>query len=278
MKLFSFDYPKSPPENPSSKSPRKKLVFLHGMGGNGSLWRPIAAGLEEDYDLRCLDQRGHGNSLPPKSETSFTPLDYAQDLVDTLLPDGFSPAWVIGHSMGVRTACGYAKLAPQAIEGLVLIDLGFSGVAGGGIGNLLSVFLKKLPRTFANRNEAREFMTAHCPDVSIGQYLIAVSKIDPETNRLFFPFDFDSLLKTIEDSRNSDTGGWLEEFVRTTGKPVYILRGATSRVFSKSEYEQEKARFTPYPNVRFIEVEGAGHGLPFEKRVEFVQMLKSWVQ
>ena len=274
MKLHTHRYPR---DLGNTNSVRPHLIFLHGMGGTGNLWRPIAASLEDHTDILCPDQRGHGGSRPVPEPADFTPASFAQDVIETCIPLGFTPAWVIGHSMGVRTACGYAKLNPSGTEGLVLIDLGFSGVAGGGIGDLLSVFLKHLPHSFPSRAEARQFLENHCPDPSIGQYLLAVSVPDLKTGGISFPFDQTALLKTIEASRNHPTREWLHDFASSTGKPVYVLRGANSRVFSKIEFEKEKAAFRDLPNVEFHEMAGAGHGLPFEKRTEFVALLKKWI-
>lgn len=278
MILHSVRYPRDLPTNKPNSAPRPKLLMLHGMGGNGSLWRPIAASLEDQVDILCPDQRGHGGSLLPPEEGDYGPLDYGQDLVETCAAENFSPAWVLGHSMGVRSACGYAKLAPEMISGLILVDLGFSGVAGGGIGDLLGSFLKMLPTTFPSRTAARQFLEVHCPDPSIAQYLLAVSKVNLKTQELTFPFSHEALLKTIEASRGSETGPWMEEFARKTGRPVHIIRGERSLVYGKSDFLAEKQKYSALPNIHFTEFLGAGHGLPFEKRLEFVALLHTLLQ
>jgi pimeloyl-ACP methyl ester carboxylesterase len=179
--------------------------------------------------------------------------------------------------MGVRTACGYAKLSPESVLGLILVDLGFSGVAGGGVGEALSTFLRDLPHSFPSRTEARTYLDLHCPDPSIAQYLLAVSRVDLGRGTLTFPFDQAALLKTVEASRGTEAGPWVEEFARTTGRPVYILRGAESGVYKAEEFAAERARYGSIPNVRFLEMANAGHGLPFERRPEFVALVRQWV-
>lgn len=277
MILHAFRYPRDLPEIKNNHAVRPRLLMLHGMGGTGSLWRPIAAPLEDEVDLLCPDQRGHGGSILPPEETHYSPIDYGQDLVETCTAEGFYPAWVVGHSMGVRSACGYAKLSPEMISGLILVDLGFSGVAGGGVGDLLGIFLKRLPTTFPSRAEARKFLEESCPDPSIAQYLLAVSKVNLKTQELTFPFSHEALLKTIEASRGSETGPWMEEFARKTGRPVHIIRGERSLVYEKSEFLADKSKYAAIPNIHFTEFMGAGHGLPFEKRLEFVALLKTLI-
>jgi pimeloyl-ACP methyl ester carboxylesterase len=257
-----------------------KIILLHGMGGTGALWRPIAASLEEHYSVLAPDQRGHGKSQISqvsggRSRVLYTPLEYGRDVRDTMEATGFHPAWVIGHSMGVRTACALAHLEPGWAKGLVLIDLGFSGVAGGGLGEGLAAFLKKLPMHFESRTAARDFMARECPDPSIAQYLMAVSAPAPQGG-ITFPFDQAALIETIYAARDASVREWVREMGQL-GKPVLVLRGATSQVWSQAEFEAEKASFSKYPSVQFEEFPGTGHGLPFEKRVDFLARLRQFI-
>ncbi|MCM2323944.1 MAG: alpha/beta hydrolase [Oligoflexia bacterium] len=249
------------------------LVLLHGMGGTGALWRPIAASLENRYRIMAPDQRGHGKSR--ERQSSFLPLDFGRDLVETLDHTGFHPAWLIGHSMGVRTACAAALLRPEWVRGLILIDLGFSGAAGGGLGDRLAAFLEKLPSTFASRADARAFMRAQAPDPSMGQYLMAVAQTAPD-GRVTFPFDPQALIQTIEAARESSVRPWIRQ-VAERGMPVLALRGSLSEVWSKADFEAEKERFSDLKSVTFEEVAGTGHGLPFDKRAEFVSRVADFV-
>lgn len=271
MKLSVCKYPKESSLKPSEN----RLVFLHGMGGTGAMWRPIAASLETTYELLCPDQRGHGDSRVESIESElFTPQAFAADVAETMESEGFFPAWIFGHSMGARTTAGLAHLRPDLCHGIVLIDLGLSGEQGGGIGTILRSFLGSLPTDFADRNEAREYLTAHCPDASIAQYLLAVSRVNSETGRLYFPFQTEALMKTTVDALGTPTESWVREFAETTGKPVWILRGALSRVYAKDDFESEKSRLSNIPNIHFVEIEGAGHGLPFEKRLDFLKLIR----
>ncbi len=266
----------SPPFNPGTR-----LVFLHGMGGTGALWRPIAASLEDRYEILAPDQRGHGQSRivtasGGRDTPSYTPLDYGRDILETLENLTFHPTWLIGHSMGVRSACAVAYLKPDWIQGMVLIDLGFSGEAGGGLGSGLAHFLKILPPEFENRASARTFMGNHCPDPSIAQYLMAVSVQTP-TGAIAFPFDHAALIETIRAARDCSVREWLTKLLEERNMPILVLRGQKSLVWSHSEFESEKARFARFPSIEFCEVENAGHGLPFEQRAVFIQLLEDFI-
>src|SRR3970040_2274989 len=113
---------------PAQEREIAKIVLLHGMGGTGSLWRPHAAALEREYSLLAPDQRGHGGSRLPEHEAGharYLPEDYGLDVRETLQSRDVYPAFVVGHSMGVRTAVATAHLRHPLVRGLVLVDLGF---------------------------------------------------------------------------------------------------------------------------------------------------------
>ncbi|MBY0469563.1 alpha/beta hydrolase [bacterium] len=259
----------------------EKIIFLHGMGGTGSLWRPIAASLEKDFNLIALDQRGHGGSqiaAKPggRDRPKYTPLEFGRDIVETLDAENFHPAWVVGHSMGVRTACAVVHLKPEWVKGLVLVDLGFSGVAGGGLGENLAEFLKKIPMRFATRAEGREFMAREAPDPAIGQYLMAVALPGSQPGEIIFPFDRAALIETIHSARDSSVREWIRE-AGAKKIPVLVLRGETSTVWTQEQFEQEQKNLAEFPSIQFETFPGTGHGLPFEKRIEFVDRLRKFI-
>jgi pimeloyl-ACP methyl ester carboxylesterase len=256
-----------------------KLLMLHGLGGSGALWRPIAASLEDRYEILAVDQRGHGKSQVTDPQMSlsatYAPLDYGRDTVATLDRLKFHPAWIVGHSMGVRSACATAHLKPEWVQGMVLVDLGFAGPAGGGLGEGLAQFLKVLPMTFPSRTEARAFMDKNCPDPSIGQYLLAVS-VPTSGGGLAFPFDREALIKTIEATRDFSVRPWVRELGKR-GMPILVLRGANSLVWTHEDFESERAQFSEFKSIIFEEFPGTGHGLPFEKRLDFVARIEKFM-
>ncbi|NDD92624.1 alpha/beta fold hydrolase, partial [bacterium] len=161
-----------------NKAARQKVTLLHGMGGTGSLWRPIAATLEEHFDLLAPDQRGHGKSrpVPQAEEKRFHALDYAKDVSELLSSLGVERYRLIGHSMGVRTALALAGMEPEKVAGLIAIDIGVTSDWGGGIGIPLANFIQNLPESFPDRSSMRARLEASCPDPAIAQYLCAVAQ------------------------------------------------------------------------------------------------------
>ncbi|HTL12499.1 MAG TPA: alpha/beta hydrolase, partial [Bdellovibrionota bacterium] len=254
-----------------------KVVLLHGMGGTGALWRPVAAGLEEHCSILAPDQRGHGQSTVDL-KTGFAPLDYGRDVQDTLKARSFSPAYVVGHSMGVRTACAIAHLEPDLVRGLVLVDIGLEGAAGGGLGDTLGSFLRILPMTFPDRAQARDFVQARCPDPAIGQYLMAVLALGQKSAQgVTFPFQKEALLKTIDEAKKADLRPWIRDFA-ALGRPVIILRGQKTTVWTEAEFDDERRRFADLPSIRFENWPDTGHGLPFDQRAKFTQCITEMIR
>ncbi|MBU6374667.1 MAG: alpha/beta hydrolase [Bdellovibrionales bacterium] len=266
---------------------KSRIILLHGLGGTGALWRPIAASLEEEFDILAPDQRGHGRSQQPtlpggRLMSGYSPVDYAQDVVELMERLSFHPAIIVGHSMGVRTACAIAHLKPDWVRGLVLVDLGFSGIAGGGMGDELAHFLQILPPHFSSRAEARSFMEEHCPDAAIAQYLMAVSlaATPDQGGGIGFPFDHAALIRTLEEARGTTIRHWIEA-AALREIPTLALRGSLSKVWSKEQFEAEHLHFSQpqwKEKVQLREITGAGHGLPFEKRSEFLEALRDFHQ
>ena len=274
MKLNYFQWPAEPKLDSLEKT-ALPFVFLHGMGGTGQIWRPIAAQLEDESRCIALDQRGHGLSqaIPPNEANQFHAMDYARDVVETLEALQIKKCILVGHSMGVRTALAFATLAPDKVETLVAIDIGISSEWGGGIGLPLATFLQNLPLSFSNRSELREYLFKNCPDESIAQYLSAVSKKTAEQPEAWtFPFDHEALVQTIHQADEAPLGEWLNGIL-ANGIRSYFLRGERSKVWLKPDYEEQKKIYA-HPLLEFQEWENCGHGLPFEQRARFVQFLK----
>jgi pimeloyl-ACP methyl ester carboxylesterase len=278
---------------------KTNLVFLHGMGGTGHIWRPIAAQLEEEFQCIAFDQRGHGGSrpIPPAEDHHFHAMDYAKDVVEMLDFLKIQKCFLIGHSMGVRTAMAVATLIPNRIQGFIAVDIGITNNWGGGIGEPLAAFMEQLPRTFPNKTELRDYLFSHCPDPAIAQYLSAVAKkreISLDANgpstpsasaeEWSFPFEHEALVETIHQADQAPLETWLIDIL-DAGVKTLFLHGAQSQVWLKPDYDSQKSYFLSLPSpwnarglLTFEDWENCGHGLPFEQRVRFIERVKAFVR
>jgi N-formylmaleamate deformylase len=273
MVNLSLNFFRWRPDSPSLAT--RTLVFLHGMGGTGRIWRPIASALEKEFDCIAPDQRGHGGSqaLPPGEKDRFHAEDYARDVSSLLRGLGVSRYILIGHSMGVRTALALARSEPGRVEALIAVDIGLTQNWGGGIGIPLARFIEELPESFPDRNAMKAHLVSQCPDPAIAQYLSAVAQLTKTQPEVWtFPFDHRALVKTIHQAHEAPLPAWLGEILQA-GVPAWFLRGENSKVWLKEDYEAQKQSLR-HPLLHFEEWEDCGHGLPFEQRGRFVEFIR----
>src|SRR5216684_4487556 len=78
------------------------VVLLHGLGGDGSRWRPNIEPLARDFHVFALDQIGFGESDKPLANYHTGML--AEFLVDFLKAVNAPKASLVGNSMGAGDA------------------------------------------------------------------------------------------------------------------------------------------------------------------------------
>lgn len=106
-----------------------RVVFLHGLFGQGRNFTQVAKALVPDLRSLLVDLPNHGRSAWTER------FDYAEhaDLVAGHLRSGFAadgPVHVVGHSMGGKVAMLLALRHPDLVDRLVVADI--SPVASGG--------------------------------------------------------------------------------------------------------------------------------------------------
>jgi pimeloyl-ACP methyl ester carboxylesterase len=105
------------------------VVLIHGFTSNLAMWifSGLAARLADRYRVTSYDLRGHGaSSAPPHGYTSDR---LADDFAELHAALDLGPAYVIGHSLGGVVAMHAALRHPARVQGIVLSDSYFSGLA-----------------------------------------------------------------------------------------------------------------------------------------------------
>ncbi len=105
----------------SSKQPNApRLVLIHSLALDRSVWDGVAGQLEGDTDVLTYDCRGHGQS--DRRAVTYTAELFAKDLAELLDHVGWTSATVAGCSMGGCVALAFAGLFPHRVTALGLID------------------------------------------------------------------------------------------------------------------------------------------------------------
>src|ERR1700737_4784747 len=109
----------------------KPVIMLHGFPDTGELWRnqvPVlnAAG----FRTIVPDMRGRGQSAKPEAVAEYALPLIVQDVTGILDALGIDRAHVVGHDWGAAVAWLVASFAPERVDRLVAISVGFPGAGG----------------------------------------------------------------------------------------------------------------------------------------------------
>ncbi len=99
------------------------LLFVHGSGGDHTIWGYQLEGLKDAFTVAALDLNGHGRS--PRREGDGLSL-YTEDVLSVLdaLAEEHGPAVLLGHSLGGAVALHAALQKPKGLRALGLIGTG----------------------------------------------------------------------------------------------------------------------------------------------------------
>lgn len=100
------------------------VICMHGLSRNSADFEVIAPHLAERYRVIAVDQRGRGKSGWDTEPANYTPALYVQDMFKLMGDLGIARAALIGTSMGGIMAMIMGMIAPQAVIGMVLNDVG----------------------------------------------------------------------------------------------------------------------------------------------------------
>ena len=96
-----------------------RVVFVHGLFGQGKNWTTIAKGLAADHRVTLLDLPNHGHS-PWTDRVDYG--DMAEFVAAELALLG-DPVTLVGHSMGGKVSMQLALRHPELLRALVVVDI-----------------------------------------------------------------------------------------------------------------------------------------------------------
>ena len=96
------------------------LLFIHGLGGDHTMWFYQVAAFCTRFPVLTFDLRGHGRSTRP--DTPFGMADFARDAAGLLRVLGFDRAHVVGLSLGGMVAQQLALAHAEVVTSVVIAD------------------------------------------------------------------------------------------------------------------------------------------------------------
>ncbi|MFY9997493.1 MAG: esterase [Leclercia sp.] len=230
-------------QSPHNNSP---IVLVHGLFGSLDNLGVLARDLVTDHALLQVDMRNHGQS--PRS-AQMTYADMAQDLLDTLDAYNIEKATLIGHSMGGKAVMALTALAPERIDGLVVIDVAPVDYAVRRHDEIFAAINAVTEAGISSRQQAAAVMREHLDEEGVVQFLLK-SFVDGEW-RFNVPALWDQYHNIV---------GW--QPVPAWSHPALFIPGGNSPYVTEAYRDALLAQF---PQARAHVIAGAGHWVHAEK-------------
>jgi len=96
------------------------LVFVHGFACTHEDWRAQLVHFQRTHEVVACDLRGHGKTPGRPHECSIE--HYGGDVAALVNNLELARSVLIGHSMGCRVVLEAARLIPDKVAGIVLVD------------------------------------------------------------------------------------------------------------------------------------------------------------
>ncbi|MCH7800349.1 MAG: alpha/beta hydrolase, partial [Chloroflexi bacterium] len=129
----------------------RPFVMLHGIHGQAREWDRLAEAVRSKRRPLAPEMRGHGDSARnPSGEYSI--LEYVADVGEFIASLKLGPVSMMGHSLGGIIAIALAAMNPDAVERLIVVDIG-PDLADEGLSSIRESAGTR-PRAFADLDSA----------------------------------------------------------------------------------------------------------------------------
>ena len=171
----------------------KPLVILHGLFGSLDNWQTHAKNFSKYFKVYIVDQRNHGRS-PHSDEFSYELM--VEDFNEFVEGQGLDDFVLIGHSMGGKTAMGYAEKYGEKLDKLVIVDIGpkqYPMHHDQILAGLTSLDFDVVK----SRKSADEYLQKYIPELGVRQFLLK-NLYWVEKGKLAFRMNVTALNNTIQ--------------------------------------------------------------------------------
>jgi len=120
------------------------IVFLHGVGVSGWMWRPQ---IEQMTDFHCLipDLPEHGRSHEAGNFSINNSVEHLAELIHSYVPDG--RVHIVGLSLGAQIALQLMVTVPDMIDHVVLTGASIGPTAGSNLMTALNKLIAPLTKS-----------------------------------------------------------------------------------------------------------------------------------
>ncbi|WP_372735960.1 alpha/beta fold hydrolase [Nocardioides sp.] len=248
-----------------------RVVFCHGLFGQGKNWTGIGKALAEDYRVVLVDLPDHGHS--PRSER-FDFLDYADRVAELLSGDsgGADPVALVGHSMGGKVAMLLALRHPELVERLVVVDVApvaypHAAEFEAYIAAMQAIDLEGLE----GRGDADAALQSAVPNPMVRGFLL--QSLRREAGGWRWLLNLDVLGRDL-DTITDWPEGELAADATYPGKVLWV--GGANSPYVDDGYVAAMDRLFPFN--RRVTIKGAGHWVHSEQPEVFLEVLRRFLE
>ncbi len=242
-----------------------RVVFLHGLFGQGRNWTQVAKALAPEHRVLLVDLPDHGRS--PWTD-GFNLVDAADTVAGLLTAD--DPVTLVGHSLGGKVAMVLTLRHPDLVERLCVVDMSpvayqKMGEFSGYVDALGGLDLDALTQ----RTDADEALAAAVPNTTVRSFLLQNLRRDGDDWR--WQVNLEGLHAALPR-----IGSWPADELgeATFPGPVLWVGGADSDYIT-DEYAPAMDRL--FPRNRRVTIKNAGHWVHSEQPEVFVEVLRQFM-
>jgi pimeloyl-ACP methyl ester carboxylesterase len=237
----------------SSTGRGKAIIFVHGWTCDDTSWAEQVPVLSQDFRVVTLDLPGHGSSGSP-SDGRFSMDLFARAVEAVRAESRADKVVLVGHSMGTPVIRQYARLYPDHVAGLVLVD-GVVLVPGEATPPVQASLLSGPEGLQAREAIIKSMFTPSTPP-ALQQQILKMMLAAPAATAS------GAMLATFDPSNWNDDVMTMPVLAIYAEKSQLGRPGYLKKIFTRVEY---------------VEITGTGHFVMMEKPNEFNQLLTRFI-
>ena len=240
----------------------KPLFIIHGLFGSSDNWQTLGKRFAETYKVYFVDQRNHGHS-PHTDDFNYDLM--VADLYELVTDLGEKKINIIGHSMGGKTAIGFAAKHPELVDKMVIADISHKAYPMHHDTILEGLNALDLS-VIKSRGEAETRLKEYIAEPGVRQFLLK-NLYWVEPGQLAWRINLPVLNKTIENILHEISFDVIET-------PALFIRGELSNYILESDFENIRQKF---PNAEILTLKNVGHWVHAEAPDEFYQAVMNFI-